>query len=351
MKKRTAKPRRRWWPPAVAAAAALALWAVPIPHQWIETWYSRGVYAVWQRGATMVANFIPVAVFDILIVAAFLALIVIAVRGIRSRGYRDAGLRLLLGAAVAAIWFQLAWGLNYRRTPLAETLRLTTPKSGDALQRFGDAVAERVAATAGDLDRSARRTPSTLIAELSAGFDRAQRRIGLGRLARPGRPKYSLFNPYFRWAAIDGVTNPFMPETIIVTGLVPAESYVTVAHEWAHLAGFASEDEANFVGWVAALEAGGGAAYNAWLFALTKAVGAAPPSMSRPWMARAGPLARRDLNDIRERVLRSSPAVRRAASAAYDQFLRANRVEGGIASYDEVLKLMLAAAPDGRPRL
>jgi hypothetical protein len=126
---------------------------------------------------------------------------------------------------------------------------------------------------------------------------------------------------------------------------------MTTAHEWAHLAGFASEDDANFVGWLTCLEAGGGAAYNAWLFALTKAAGAAGPAERRAWIGRAGPIAARDLNGIRERVLRSSPAVRKAASAAYDRFLRANRVESGIASYDEVLELMLAAAPDGRPRL
>ena len=41
------------------------------------------------------------------------------------------------------------------------------------------------------------------------------------------------------------------------------------------------------------------------------------------------------------RYQRSSPVVREAASGVYDGYLRANRVEEGIASYDAVLRLML----------
>lgn len=354
MKKRApAKGPRAVWP-AAAAAAAVALWLAPIPPAAIESWYSRGVYPLWQRTATTIANFVPFALFDVMLAVFAVAVAVMIVRARRARAWRAAGLRLLWLAAIVAIWFQLAWGLNYRRVPIAEALALDVEgpaAQAGALDRFARAVAAQTAATAADLDRDTPMTPQRMLAELSAGFDRAQQRLGLTRLARAGRPKYSLFDFYFRWAAIDGVTNPLIPETMIVSGLTPAEAYATVAHEWAHLAGYASEDEANFVGWLACLEAGGGARYNGWLFALMKAAGAAPPAQARVWIAQAGPTAARDLEAIRARLLSSSPTVRRAASAAYDGFLRANRVEGGIASYDAVLQLMLAAAPDGRPRL
>lgn len=344
--------RRRRWAPYVLAAAAVALWLVPLPSPIVERWYSRGLYPVWQNVATLAGNFVPMALFDVLLVALVVLVIVKLVRARRSRSWRAAAERLLLIAALLAIWFQAAWGLNYRRVPIAQRMGMEDARSTpESLDRFALAVAAEAAASAPDLDRETPVTPARMIAELSSGFERAQRRIGLTRLARAGRPKYSLLDPYFRWSAIDGLTNPFIPETIVVSGLVPAEAYATVAHEWAHLAGFASEDEASFVGWLACLEAGGGARYNAWLFALSKALGQAPPDRAHEWITRAGPLVVRDLALIRERFLKSSPAVRRAASAAYDRYLRANRVESGIASYDEVLQLMLAFAPDGRPRL
>lgn len=350
MKKKRAD--RYWLPAAVAAVAAAALWLVPLPPAGVERWYSRGAYPTWQRLATAVSNVAPFALFDVLIVAALLFAAVTVVRGRRAGSRGRAAARLVLAAALAGVWFQFAWGLNYRRMPIAESLGLRIePQAEDALGRFGRAVAAEAAAAAADLDRDGPVTPARALAELSSGFARAQQRVGLTTGARPGRPKYSIFDPYFRWASIDGVTNPFIPETVIVSGLVPAEAYVTIAHEWAHLAGYASEDEANFVAWLACLEAAGGARYNAWLFALIKAAGAAPREEAQAWIAAAGPLAAEDLAAIRRRLLGSSPALSRAASSIYDRFLRANRVEGGIESYDEVLKLMLAAAPGGRPRL
>ena len=53
----------------------------------------------------------------------------------------------------------------------------------------------------------------------------------------------------------------------------------------------------------------------------------------------AGP--RDDLRAIAARYERSSPVVREAASDVYDGYLRANRVDEGIASYEAVLRLML----------
>ena len=332
--------------PAIVAAAALVLWLAPIPAAYIEQWYSRGAYLVWQRMATMVSNFMPLALFDMMLVGAAAVLLVAAIRARRARSWRYAGARVLLAAGLAGLWFQLAWGLNYRRTPIAETMGLAVDgQSSDLLETFAIAAAQMTASSADQLDRENPLTPSRVLADLTSGFTKAQALVGQPRYARPGRPKRSVFDFYYRWAAIDGVTNPFIPETVVVSGLTPAEIYMTVAHEWAHLAGYASEDEANFVGWLACLEAGGGPRYNAWLFALTKAVGAGPAAKRRGWLAQAGPIAARDLAAIRARYDTSSPIVRNAASAAYDQFLRANRVEGGIESYDAVLRLMLAYGP------
>ena len=60
---------------------------------------------------------------------------------------------------------------------------------------------------------------------------------------------------------------------------------------------------------------------------------------------------RADLIAERERFNRSSPAVRNAARGAYDTYLRANRIEEGIANYNAVVRLMLGTRwmPTGIP--
>jgi hypothetical protein len=273
----------------------------------------------------------------------------IGVTGVRARRRRSlayAASRVVIVAAALAIWFQLAWGLNYRRVPVGESLGLdAAPADAAALERFALAAADAARASAGDLDRSGGHAPSRVMAELAPAFARVQAKLGLPFGARPGRAKRSLFDPYFRWAAIDGLTNPLVPETMIVSTLTPAEVHATVAHEWAHLAGYASENEASFVAWLMCLEAGGAARYSGHVFALLKAAGASPGKGGQ-WLRRAGPVVTADIGAMHERYLGSSPVVRRAASATYDQFLRANRVESGIRSYDEVLQLMLASGPN-----
>ena len=56
---------------------------------------------------------------------------------------------------------------------------------------------------------------------------------------------------------------------------------------------------------------------------------------------------RRDLNAIAARYGRSSPVLRKAARDVYDSYLKATRIEEGIANYDSVLQLMLGTTLGG----
>ena len=52
---------------------------------------------------------------------------------------------------------------------------------------------------------------------------------------------------------------------------------------------------------------------------------------------------------MRERYAREmSPRVSRAGWLVYDSYLKANRVEAGTASYDEVVRLVLGTRVNGR---
>ena len=60
-----------------------------------------------------------------------------------------------------------------------------------------------------------------------------------------------------------------------------------------------------------------------------------------------------DLFAIRHRYAQTSGALRFAARESYDRYLKANRVERGIESYDAVVQLILGTEVDssGNPRL
>ena len=138
------------------------------------------------------------------------------------------------------------------------------------------------------------------------------------------------------------MTDPYFLETLVVSDLLPFERSFVVAHEWSHLAGFADEGEANFVGWLTCIRGSPAAQYSAWLFLYREAIGAVRIE-DRPAVAdELTPGPREDLRAIAQRIQQHvSPALAAAGWQVYDRYLKANRVEAGTASYAEVVRLVL----------
>ena len=176
---------------------------------------------------------------------------------------------------------------------------------------------------------------------LGPAFERVQRQLGSSRAAVVVAPKATLLAPYFRWAGIDGMISPFTLEILVNEAVLPFERPYVVAHEWAHLAGYAAESEASFVGWLTCLAGDDASRYSAWLYLLPRVVRHLDEE-GRGWVwgrLAAGPAA--DLRAVALRLRAAVPVVQRNANRVYDRYLRANRVEAGIASYGEVVDLVL----------
>jgi hypothetical protein len=242
------------------------------------------------------------------------------------------------------------WGLNYRRVPLTARIRfderaITPSASRDLARRAADEVNTLYDAAHSEIASTG---AAGTRRRLEAGFASAQEALRITRPAVPGVPKRTLLDPYFRAAGIDGMTDPFFLETLVVRGLLPVEEPFVIAHEWSHLAGFTDEGEANFVGWLACLRASDAAKYSGWLFLYSQAVSALPQADRAAVNERLRPGPRRDLEQIAERVRRElQPRISAAGWRVYDRYLKANRVEAGTASYAYVVRLVLGARSAG----
>ncbi len=337
----------------LAAAAAV----VPTPASWVERLYSRQAYLTAQNILTRLSDLVGFAWLDVLILAAALGLAVWWWRGLRrARGdraafRRAAGRQLVLTAALAAalyLVFVLAWGLNYRRVPLKEKLdyaqHRVAPAAVAALA--GEAI-ERVNRLHGPAGSRPWPAMADLPPRLAPAFERIQRHLGAERTAVAGRPKATLLSAWFRRAGIDGMMNPFSLEVLVNRAVLPHERPFVLAHEWAHLAGYANESEASFVGWLTCLAGDDQSRYSGWMFLLRHLLGhLSPEARIEHWQGLgSGPLE--DYRAVSARIGQADPAVARGARRVYDQFLRANRVEAGIASYGLVVDLVLGT--DGTP--
>jgi hypothetical protein len=328
---------------------ALATALTPMPSRIVEAWYSRGIYPAIQTRVTPLTNAVPVALLDL----AALMLLTVCAFGFRGRVRRLGFVRALVGsafslltlAAAGYLAFLFLWGLNYRRVPLDQKVDFERARvNREAVRRLGDHAVRSLNSTHAAAHDSGVQGPT-----LEAAFASAQRMLGSHRLAVPGLPKRSVLQVYFRVAAIDGLTNPFFHEIIINPDALPFERPFVVAHEWAHLAGYAHEAEANFVAWLTCLQGNSLARYSGWLAIYQHVVGSLPEADGSKLAATLAAGPREDLKLEAARYARSSPVVRNTARDLYDSYLRANRVDEGIASYTAVVRLILGAGiEDGR---
>ncbi len=343
----------------IFAAGLVAL--APLPRNAVERVYSRGIYPIIQPKLTTFSNTTPFAWFDALVVVTIAATLALWIMRLRQRpagvGRTLAGLVVdtaVIGA-ILYLWFLAAWGLNYQRQPLREQLDFREERiTRDAWRALAERTVDSLNALHRDAHAAGWPELADMPTELGPAFLRAQRDLELPWSARTGRPKRTLFNFYFTRVSIDGMTGPFFLETLANGTLLPYERAATVAHEWSHLAGYADESEANFVGWLVCMRGPVATQYSGWLSLYGSVIGALPRSERDETARRLGEGPRADLGAISDRIRRHAvPAASRAGYAVYDRFLKANRVEAGVRSYGEVLRLLLGTRfnEDGSPAL
>jgi hypothetical protein len=333
---------------AALVFAALAAALLPLPSAGVERWYSQGLYPRLQAAMTPLANLVPFALFDVLIVITLAVVVAVVWARVRRlgvvRGLAAAAARLVVIAALVYLGFAVMWGFNYRRPPLEERLRFDASR----VTATGVAALAREAGDAANALSATARAPSSDRALWDA-FVGVHPAVGVRWTPRQGVPKRSLLQLYFRYAAIDGLTDPFFLEIVLNPDLLPFERPYVLAHEWAHLSGHADEAEASYVAWLACMNADPSARYSAWLAVYAHAAGQLPREERRALAAALGEGPRADLRAAAARNARAAPALTRVARESYDVYLRANRVDEGIESYDGVIRLILGISRDAGP--
>jgi hypothetical protein len=340
----------------IIVAFAIAVALAPMPARIVETWYSRGLYAHLQRLVTAISSLLPVAVLDV----AVIVLLTVGVAGFARRwrryGARAAMVRsmgtIVVAAAVIYIWFLLFWGLNYRRVPLEQKLpydaaRITRERAV-ALGRFAVEQANALRASNDPLvdadDEGLSHAFATIVSRIVPVDAGQPPVVGSAPVVAP--PKPSLLGWYLRKAAIDGMTNPFFLEVILNPDLLPHERPFVLAHEWAHLAGYADESEANFVAWLTCVNGTPAARYSGWLAAYELVSFRLPSDDRRLLASLMSPAVVADISAAHRRLAAASRTVQVAARGAYDTYLKANRIDEGLANYSAAVRLMLGTTRD-----
>ncbi len=344
---------------AAAACVALRVTGVLAP-ELVERVYLPALFRPLVSALSGLSGLVPFSLTELSLLAGLAWLVVRLVRArvrrASARGVRPTWrARAARAAAVAAggyLVFLLAWGLNYDRPPLARLLGLDArPAASDelaalALDLLVDTARER-AGLPEDAAGALRLAdgPQAALRRAPAGYARVERTQPL--LAGPARvPKPLLSSRLFSRLGISGVYVPFSGEALVNVDVPASGLPFAACHELAHQRGFAREDEASFVGYLACrAHPDADYRYSAAFEALGDVLAALRPFAPQRAQALALQAARgvrRDWAAHSAWLQRHAGPARQLSHAVNDAYLRSQGQVDGVRSYGRVVDLLLA---------
>lgn len=174
-----------------------------------------------------------------------------AVKGKSVKVLRKPALKGLMIFSVVYFLFQFSWGVNYKRTSLAEHLDLDTAQitQGEIL-KLGEWLVEKT----NDAAIGAENKPALDFQEMCFEAELSYQKLG------SYNPQFAIENPVVKevfvpqtmsYAGISGIYFPFTAEANVNTHIPKNRWPSVITHEMAHQTGIGSEDEANFVAFLA----------------------------------------------------------------------------------------------------
>lgn len=244
--------------------------------------------------------------------------------------------------------FNLFWGLNYARLGIAHQLQLSNSKySTQELHDITCEILDKLNDSRLSLGDSNYQYPSnTIIYHQAFNAYQTTNRSFPFISYQHFSVKPSLLSSMVSYAGYSGYYNPFSGEAQLNTDLPKFITPFVTCHEMAHQLGYASESEANFVGFLAASHSNNPLfVYSAYFDIFMSANGELFVQDFYSAILNLKQLnivTKRDRKAYRDYVLGKQNNMQPVMSIIYDQYLKANQQKSGIKSYNEVIGWLIA---------
>ncbi len=320
----------------------------------VETYYSQGIYPHLAHALRFLFGWLQVSVGDLfylLLIVLFLRLIFRLIKN--PRNWKS--LSLGLGATVSILYFVFYafWGLNYSRVPVAENLGLTEEHYDiEKIEALTTRILARTQVLHAHLAEndtmpvSSPHTKKDILRKTGDGYKRLAEFLPQYAYRNPS-VKNSVFSLPLTYMGFAGYLNPFTGEAQ-VDALIPEVSYaLTASHEVAHQLGVAYENEANFIGFLAAaMHDDPYFNYSAMLFALRYALSDIRRYDKDLFESYVEKVPEGVLENLREsdRFWQSyENPFEPLFKGFYDGYLKYNQQEDGLETYNQIMGLLISA--------
>jgi hypothetical protein len=356
------------WVMAVLVMVILHLYGL-FP-QAVESGYSLGLYAKISTASRYITQWIPFSLGDFLYIIVTVGILGGFVRFTLAACKQKLQalwiLQVFVKSLYKMVWvyivFMVLWGLNYRRQPATDAFQLKIPTQypADTLESLLVDLAEQLNQTRPQISTNAQ-LPAIYLQQIRPIIQQAYEYAGTefsflkySHLSL----KPSLFNSLADYIGFNGYFNPFSGEAQIRTDIPAIEQPFIACHEIAHQLGYASETEANFIGFVAAQLSKNAVlqysaqldmyqyAFNQWMLALMAENRHSDTLQFKKQLVnmqlRLDSLVQTDRRAIRQFYLSRQNKVAPIMRDVYDAYLKLNAQTLGLLSYNEVIAWLLA---------
>lgn len=322
----------------------------------VEILYTSGFYVLISRILRFLFGWIPFSFGDILYLLAGCWLLGKLIKTIKSlfrrrfngRTFVKNSLKALLSFILIYIIFNMLWGLNYNRQGVARQLALTqmTYDTSDVIL-LQDILLQKVNSTKSSLVRQNYQYPEKhiLFQRAKDAFDDAEKIYPFLQY-KILSVKSSFYGWWGNYLGFTGYYNPFTGEAQVNT-TVPKflQPYIST-HEMAHQLGYAKEDEANFAGYLAAVNSRDtlfhySAYLDLYIYANREVYyfDSAASLKSRELLI---PEVKKDIQEWRQFNLNHRSFIEPAISWMYGNYLKLNEQPKGLRSYNAVIATLIA---------
>lgn len=334
------------------AVLVLLLHLFSLNSQLVETYYSLGVYPSLSRTLRFLFGVFPFSLGDVLYGFAAIFLLwklistFIKLKSLPSNKYRPylkSGLYNLFGWILSIyLIFNLFWGLNYNRPGVQHELGIKPEQYSKAdLLQINELLLQKV-----NLSREEVASGKGFIKDPQVIFNTTRKAVAAAAQEMPFlNARHVVIKPsLWRWlgnsAGFTGYYNPFTGEAQVNTDYPNFILPYVSCHEVAHQAGYAKEMEANFVGYLYAVNAHQPAfdysVYIDLFLYANRNLYYADSTTAMNIRKKLDPLVINDLEELHDFMSRHQNFAEPVIRWIYTAYLRGNEQPEGMLSYDKV---------------
>ena len=320
--------------------------------EFIETYFSKGLYQLTSKLFRYTLGWLPFSFGDFIYAFAIIYIIrwLIVNRKRIFKDFRNWLIDVFSALSVIYIAFHLFWAMNYYRLPLHENLDLKAEYTTEELLQITKNLISKSNAIHLEIVKNDSikvefpYSKSEIMSLVPQGYSALEKTFP--QLEYNGKSiKKSLLSLPLTYMGFSGYLNPLSNEAQ-VNSMIPVFKFPTTAsHEVAHQLGYAAENEANFIGFLAATNNEDiYFKYSGYTFGLRHClheIYRRNPEQYEALLQTINPGVLKNYQEVRDFWENHKNPIEPLFHSTYNSFLKANNQEGGMKSYSYVVALLV----------